>query len=427
LKQEKTELFFRLDEDICGYPPFRFDYDGKHLILGNTRGESVSDHLDFAVFDIDGSGPTYAPGSAHVSSTLAKNCRFPAVFDDFEQEFEISEDGQLITRGEGMPGTPEWAAWDLRSGKKVASIRPGGDGIVSADGSTIAVLHIPKGFDSPSSRITVQRDGRRKTFKIPRSLQSDGLQIGLSSNGRWIALHLAETILVWSANDGKVAKKYQVSPDHPAIVLQITDKGDVILVDERNGAVFVNGRWQTVRTVDHGLIVPLTPNFHAQCGAIFCDRVVAKLGVVERQPRDARARDVARVDLSSDGRFMIVRAIDEGDNVTHDVIDIADGHIILHGKTGNFVSNGRSLIVKQIEANGVSFVKYDLPTGKPIWTATPNRAEDGFYMIFPDGRVRFSQGVYRADLVLVRGFEVRDFDAEATKQFVAPADASRDR
>ena len=28
----------------------------------------------------------------------------------------------------------------------------------------------------------------------------------------------------------------------------------------------------------------------------------------------------------------------------------------------NFVSNGRSLIVKQIEANGVSFVKYDLPT-----------------------------------------------------------------
>lgn len=40
LKKEQTELFFRLDENICGYPPFSFDYDGKHLVFGNSQGES---------------------------------------------------------------------------------------------------------------------------------------------------------------------------------------------------------------------------------------------------------------------------------------------------------------------------------------------------------------------------------------------------
>ena len=427
LKKEQTELFFRLDEDICGYQPFSFDYDGKHLIFGNTQGESFSNHLDFAAFSIDGSGPTFAPGSAYVSRTLVKKCRFPAKFDfGFQQQFDISPGAQLITRGQGMPGTPEWAAWDLRNGRAIASIHPDGDGVVSSDGSTIVVVHNPKGFDAQSTRITVQRYERRKTFNIPRSLQSDGLQVGVSPNGRWIALHLAETIVVWSVKDGKVTKKYRVSHDHPAVVLQITDKGDVLLVDERDGDIFADGRWRAVRTVEHSLIVPLTPYFHAQCGVIFCDRVVADLGVVERRPRDARARDVARADVSPDGRYMIVHTRDKGDNLTHDVIDIADGHIVLPGKTGNFVSNGRSLIVREDDSDRVSFVKYDLPTGKPVWTATPNRAEDGFYMLFPDGRVRFSPGAHYGDLVLVRGFEVRHFGVEETKQFVAPPDAVRD-
>ena len=325
-----------------------------------------------------------------------------------------------------MPGGREWAAWDLRNGKKVASIHPDGDDVVSSDGSTIVVLHNPQGFGSHSNRMTVQRYGRRRTFGIPPSLQSDALQVGVSSNGRWIALHLAETIVVWSANSGKMAKKYQVSHDHPAIVLQITNKGDVLLVDERAGSVFVNGRWRPVRTVEDSLIVPLTPDFHAQCGVMFCDRIMAELGVVERQPRDARARDVARSDLSSDGRFMIVRARDNEGAITHDVVDIADGHIILHDKVGDFVSQGRSLIVRENDGDRTSFVNYDLPTGKPLWRAIPKRAEDGLYMIFPDGRVRLGPGVYDRDLALVRGFELRDFDLEATKQFVMPPDAGRD-
>jgi hypothetical protein len=268
--------------------------------------------------------------------------------------------------------------------------------------------------------MTVQRYGKRKTFKLPRNLQSEGLSAVVSSNGRWIALHLAETVAVWSATDGKVAKEYQVGP---AIMLQVSDKGDPLLVDDKDGAAFVNGRWRAVRKAEHGLIVPLTPNFHAQCGAIFCDRVVAELGVVERQPRDDRARNAARGDLSPDGRFMIVRTLDKADNVGHDVIDIADGHIVLHDQTGNFASDGRSFVVKHNNENDdASFVKYDLPTGKRIWTVIPNRAEDGFYMIFPDGRVRFSMG-RSVDLVLVRGFEVRYLDAAAVKQFFAPPDA----
>ena len=428
LKNEKTAVFFQLASDTCGFNPSAFDYDGKHLVFGTSRGESVSDHLDFAIFDIDYFGRDNEPKTAKATQIFGNKCSGPPGFDSgFEQDFSISPGGELMLRSGAMPGGPEWAAWDLRNGRKVASIHPDGSGTVSSDGSTIVVLHDLDGFGSPPSRITVQRHGRRKVFNISRSLQSDGLQVGVSSNGRWIALHLAETIVVWSAKDGKVAKKYQVSPDHPAIVLQITDKGDVVLVDERDGAVFVNGRWRPVRTVEHGLIVPLTPNFHAQCGAMFCDRVVAALGVVERRPRDARARDVARADLSPDGRYMIVRARDKDDHLIHDVIDVADGRILLAGKTGNFVSDGGSLIVRESDEDRVNFVKYDLPTGKLIWTAAPNRAGDGFYMTFPSGRVRFSSGTRYGDLALVRGFEVRHFGVEETKQFVAPPGAERDR
>jgi WD40 repeat protein len=425
LKKERTELFFRLDENICGYPPFSFDYDGKHLIFGNTRGESYSNHLDFTVFRIDNSGPTFAPGSAEASHPKDR-CRFPPDFDvGLEQNFNISPGAQLITKGEGMPGTPEWAAWDLRNGQKVASIHPDGYGVVSSDGSTFVVLHSRETLGAPPNRLTIQRSGKQETFKIPRSLQSDGLLVVVSSNGRWIALQLAETVVVWSATDGRVVKEYQIG--RPAIMLRVSDQGDPLLVDDKSGAAFANGKWRAVRTVEHGLIAPLTPNFHAQCGAIFCDRVVAELGVVERQSRDDRARNAARLDLSPDGRFMIVRTVDKADNVSHDVIDIADGHVVLHDQTGNFASDGRSLVVRENDENGdAGFVKYDLPTGKRIWTATPNRAEDGFYMIFPDGRVRFSAG-RSVDLMLVRGFEVRYFDATAVKQFVVPPDADEAR
>ncbi len=432
LKKEQTELFFRLDEDTCGYPPISFDYDGKHLVFGNTQGESFSNHLDFAAFQIESFGTITTP-IRETTQLLQHRCRFPPNFDfGIQPEFDISPNGQLLIKGPGMPSSPEWTAWDLRNGKKVASIRPGGDGTVSTDGSTFVVLHSEEeGYDAPANRLTVQRHGTRKTFKIPKSLQSNGLLVHVSQNGRWIALRLGETIAVWSANDGKVVKEYRLGRDHPAIMLQAADKGYPLLVDDKNGAAFVRGRWRTVRTTPHGLIVPLTPDFRAQCGAIFCDRVVADLGVVERQPRNDRARNVARVDLSPDGRFMMVRTLDEEDNVGHDVIDIADGHVVLHLKqdlsgtlTRSFAWNGRSLVVRDIGPNGNnSFVKYDLATGKRVWTATPYRAEDGFYTMFPDGRVRYSKGG-SLDVVLVRGFEVKHFYGAAAKQFVASPDAN---
>jgi len=433
LKKEKTELFFRLDEDICGYSPFSFDYDGKHLVFGNTQGESVSNHLDFISFQIENFGAASGP-TAEASRPLAHRCRFPPGFGfGFQPEFNISPNGQLLIKGPGMPGTPEWAAWDLRNGKKVASIHPGGNGTVSTDGSTFVVLHDQEGYDSQPNRLTVQRYGKRKTFKIPRSLQSAGLLVHVSSNGRWIALRLGEIIAVWSAKDGKVVKEYRLGGDHPAMMLQVTDKGYPLLVDDKDGAAFVGGRWRTARTAEHGLIVPLTPNFHAQCGSIFCDRVVADLGVVERQPRNDRARNVARADLSPDGRFMMVRTLDKGDNVGHDVIDIADGHIVLHLQnldwnqylTRSFAWNSRFLVVREIGPNGNnSFVKYDFATGKRIWTAIPNRVEDGFYTMFPDGRVRYSKAG-SLDVVLVRGFEVKHFYGAAAKQFVAPPDENK--
>ena len=107
LKKEQTELFFRLDEITCGYPPFSFDYDGKHLIFGNSPGESFSNHLDFTAFQIHNAGPTFAPRSAEASRLLDDRCRFPADFDfGVQQEFNISPGTQLITKGDGMPGTP---------------------------------------------------------------------------------------------------------------------------------------------------------------------------------------------------------------------------------------------------------------------------------------------------------------------------------
>ena len=394
-------------------------------MFGNSGGESDHSHVDFTIFEIDYSGPDTGPKQARATQLLDDRC------DDFDSgfdwEFSISLDARFAMSGGGMPGSPEWIAWDLASGKKIAAIHPDGLGAVSSDGSTFAVVHDLQRDDSRSKQMmTVRRRGRQRTFALPPSMQADHWRpIVLSSNGQWIALQLAETVVVWSATDGRVVKEYQIG--RPAIMLRVSDQGDPLLVDDKNGAAFANGKWRAVRTVEHGLIAPLTPNFHAQCGAIFCDRVVAELGVVERQSRDDRARNAARLDLSPDGRFMIVRTVDKADNVSHDVIDIADGHVVLHDQTGNFASDGRSLVVRENDENGdAGFVKYDLPTGKRIWTATPNRAEDGFYMIFPDGRVRFSAG-RSVDLVLVRGFEVRYFDATAVKQFVVPPDADEAR
>jgi WD40 repeat protein len=421
LKEERTEAYFRLgdisDKSCGGYHPFAFDYDGKHLVFGNTLGESASNHLDFTVFEITQSGSKLASADR----TLVDHCSFPPGFDfGVDQGFTISPDAHFITKGGGMPGSPEWTAWDLRDGQKIASIHPDGLGIVSQDGSTFAVLHDLQRDGSRSKQMmTVRRGGRQKTFEIPRSMQSDDRRSAvLSSNGRWIASQVGDTVAVWSSRDGKARREYHFGKDWVSDILRVSDSGDPLLVIDKDGTAFVNGRWRAVRSEPNGLIVPLTPNFRAQCGVMFCDRVIAELGVVERKPIDDRAGQAARSDLSPDGRFMTVSL---RDTESTDVVDVADGHVVRHidGEKLKFTPDGRFIVVPDV-ASG-SFVKYELATGNRVWTAIPNWHQDGFYMIQADGRVRYSS-TGDADFALVRGFEIHPFDAAAAKQFVAPPD-----
>lgn len=422
LKEERTEAYFRLgdlNEKSCGGYPFAFDYDGKHLVFGNTRGESASNHLDFAVFEIAQSGSKLASAER----TLVDHCSLPPGFDaGVDQDFKISPDARFITKGGGMPGSPDWTAWDLRNGRKVVSIHPDGFGIISPDGSTFAVLHdLHRDGLRSKQRMTVSRGGRQKTFEIPKSMQSENWRpVVSSSNGRWIASKVEDTVAVWSSTNGKSLRQYQIAPNGGGEILQVSDSGDPLLVNDGDGAVFVNGTWRPARSDPIGLIVPLTPNFRAQCGQIFCDRVIAELGVVERKPVDARAREAKRKDLSPDGRFMTVSRRDtSGYEAGTDIVDIADGHVVRHvdGNKVEFTPDGRFIVVLAHAPGG--FAKYELATGNRVWTAIPNWQQDGFYMILADGRVRSSGN---ADLALVRGFEVHPFDAAASRQFDAPPD-----
>lgn len=426
LKTEKTEVFFRLDDNLCGGLPFAFDYDGKHLVFGNSGGGCDSNHLDFTAFRIDYFGPDVGPKTAQASQILGYKCSVPPGVDYADQQFTISPDARFITRGGGMPGSPEPVTWDLRNGQKAATIRPDGYQINSPDGRTTAIMHdLQRDGARSTQRMTVMRDGRQTAFEIPASVQSDHWRpVVLSSNGRWIASQEEDTVAVWSSSDGKVLREYHIGKGRISAILRVSDLGDPLLVNDNDGAAFVNGTWQPARTVDNGLIVPLTPNFQAQCGVIFCDRVVAELGVVERKPVDARAREADRKRLSPNGRFMIAnidytdRSISRGT----DIVDIASSKVVLHideEDQPRFASDSRSIVVSDFSFGG--FNKYDLTTGQRVWTAIPNRNQDGFYMIMADGRVRSSARRY-PDFALVRGFETRQFDAEAAKQFAAPSD-----
>jgi hypothetical protein len=78
-----------------------------------------------------------------------------------------------------MPGSPEWAAWDLASGEKNAAIHPDGLGAVSSDGSTFAVVHDLERDDSRSKQpMAVRRRGRQRTFALPPSMQGGTLASG---------------------------------------------------------------------------------------------------------------------------------------------------------------------------------------------------------------------------------------------------------
>ena len=111
----------------------------------------------------------------------------------------------------------------------------------------------------------------------------------------------------------------------------VSDKGDPLLINESDGTVFVNGAWQPVRSDAHELVVPLTPNFRAQCGVIFCDRVVSRLGVVARKRVASRATRVRHQDVSPDGRFAaILMGLDEARLEGIDIVDVRDGHVVMH-------------------------------------------------------------------------------------------------
>jgi hypothetical protein len=322
-----------------------------------------------------------------------------------------------------MPGSDEWAAWDLRNGRKIASIRPDGQGVVSPDGGTFAVLHDLQRDGTRSKQLmTVLHDGRQKTFEIPASMQADNWHpLVLSADGKWIASRIGAVIAVWNSDGGRKAREYRVD-NTVGEILRISDAGDPLLVNDADGTAFVNGKWQPVRSDPHSLIVPLTSNFHAQCGVIFCDRVVAELGVVERKRVDHDAGKPLRKNLSPDGRYVAIQLgyAENGFDKGVDISDVSDRHVVLHIDEDRiqFTPDGRFIVVRDFAGN---FVKYDLAMGKSIWTTIPNWNQDGFHMFLADGRVRYSPGKYR-DFRLVRGFEIRPFDAAAAKSFIAPPD-----
>jgi WD40 repeat protein len=423
LKQEKSELFFRLGNNACGYSPFAFDYDGKHLVVGNSGGGSDHSHVDFTFFEISYSGPHTGPKEASATQSLDDRCA--DISADLDSEFSISSDARFLTRGGGMPGSPEWVVWDLARGKKIASIHPDGLGAVSPDGSTFAVVHDLEHDGSRSRQMmTVRRGGRQTKFELPSSMQADHWRpLVLSPNGKWIASQVGETVAVWSSRDGKLLSEYSIGRKlGNSLILPVSDKGDPLLINDHEGTVFANGRWQPVRSDEHEIIVPLTPNYHAQCGILFCDRVIARLGVVVRKPVASRAAKARRDLLSPDGRFVaIYPGLDKDGLKGIDIVDVSNGRVVMHidQYRFRFTPDGRHIVATDVTLtlNGNGFVKYDLATAKRVWTMIPSFQQDGFYMIMADGHVRLSRDRH-VDPWLVRGFEVRQFDGAAAKQFL---------
>jgi hypothetical protein len=90
LKKERGEVFFRLEGDSCGGPPSAFDFDGKHLVYGNSGGEGDPAHLDFVVFEIGYYGPDVGPKTATATPSLGGSCNNPSFSS--EREFAVSPD-----------------------------------------------------------------------------------------------------------------------------------------------------------------------------------------------------------------------------------------------------------------------------------------------------------------------------------------------
>jgi hypothetical protein len=111
---------------------------------------------------------------------------------------------------------------------------------------------------------------------------------------------------------------------------------------------------------------------------------------------------------SPDGKFRI----DKG----RQLVEVATGRILVTARNLSVSDNWK---YAWASSDPRSIDVWDVATGQKLWTATGNdtNEKDFLVMTFPDGRVRLSRGAERL-VRLVRGYEVRPFDAAARRAFV---------
>jgi WD40 repeat protein len=107
-------------------------------------------------------------------------------------------------------------------------------------------------------------------------------------------------------------------------------------------------------------------------------------------------------------------AATEGD----DIVDTKSGRRIVRlddESVDSFPGTNRALI----NAVGLSWRLIDLTNARPFWTLEATPDVRGYVMTFPNGCVQVAPGEERF-VALVRGFEIRPFDAAAAKIFARP-------
>jgi WD40 repeat protein len=116
----------------------------------------------------------------------------------------------------------------------------------------------------------------------------------------------------------------------------------------------------------------------------------------------------ARVVTSPDGKLAI---IDQ-----RQLIDTATGRILVTAPHLRF-SDGSRYVWACSDLRTITV--WDAASGQQLWTATANDTNSKEFLVleFPDGRVRLSEGAERL-IRLVRGFQVRRFDAAAERTFL---------
>ena len=185
--------------------------------IGEVRAHP--NHLDFTVFEIAQSGSKLAKADRKRWSITA--AFRPASTSASTRDLRSRRSGHLHhPRAVACRAAPDWTAWDLRDGQKVVSIHPDGcrdyfsRTAVRSPSCTVCTR------DDVRSRqpMTVSRGGRRKTFEIPRSMQSENWrQVVSSSNGRWIASKVGKRPSPSGPpTDGKTLQEYRIAPNKGA-------------------------------------------------------------------------------------------------------------------------------------------------------------------------------------------------------------------